>query len=289
MNKIKRKVVTASPPPPLIREGISIPFFFPGKAIKGITLWLSLFLSIYLNARNTALAAELREIKRRGYLIVAVKDNLRPLGFRDLQGNLQGLEIDVARQLAKELLGREDAVKLQPVANNERLAVILENKADMAIARVTATSSRARLVDFSTPYYFDGTGIVTKNPSVQKLGDATTAKIAVLKGSSTIAVVKYILPLAQLVAVNSYQDALTLLETNQSDAFAADNSVLAGWVQENPQYQLLPVRLSGAPLSVVIPKGLQYNNLWEGVNNAINRWKANGWLQERTKYWGLPN
>ena len=35
-------------------------------------------------------AAELKEIQRRGYLTIAVKDNLRPLGFRDAGGKLQG-------------------------------------------------------------------------------------------------------------------------------------------------------------------------------------------------------
>jgi ABC-type amino acid transport substrate-binding protein len=35
-------------------------------------------------------AAEMSEIQQRGYLQVAVKDNLPPLGFRDANGNLQG-------------------------------------------------------------------------------------------------------------------------------------------------------------------------------------------------------
>ncbi len=69
-------------------------------------------------------SAELEEIERRGELIVAVKDNLRPLGFRDANGKLQGLEIDLARRLAEELLGNPDAVVLQPVTNRDRLTVV---------------------------------------------------------------------------------------------------------------------------------------------------------------------
>ncbi len=59
----------------------------------------------------TASAAEMPEIQQRGYLKIAVKDNLRPLGFRDANGNLQGLEIDLAQRLAVDLLGKADAVK----------------------------------------------------------------------------------------------------------------------------------------------------------------------------------
>ena len=234
------------------------------------------------------LAAELAEIERRGKLIVAVKDNLRPLGFYDAEGKLQGLEIDIARRLAEELLGNADAVVLQPVSNQDRLRVVLEGKVDLTIARVTATASRSRIVDFSPYYYLDGTGLVTKNPSVQKLQDLASKKIAVLDGSSSIAVIRENLPNAKLVGVDSYQEAYFLLESGLADAFAADNTVLTGWVQEYPQYRQLQQRLSGEALCVVMPRGLQYVDLRTLVNEAIARWRKSGWLQERITYWGLP-
>ncbi|MCU0535088.1 MAG: transporter substrate-binding domain-containing protein [Hydrococcus sp. Prado102] len=237
---------------------------------------------------SSSKAAELEEIMRRGQLIVAVKDNLRPLGFYDERGNLQGLEIDIARRLAKEILGSADAIVLKPVTNQERLQVILDNQVDIVIARIATTPSRDRLVDFSDYYYLDGTGIVTKNPTLQKLDDLATGKIAVLKNSSTIAVVRSELPNARLIGVDSYQEALTLLEAGQADAFAADNSVLTGWVQEYPQYRQLPVRLSGDALCIAIPKGLQYSSLHQKINTAIARWQKSGWLRERATYWGLP-
>lgn len=231
-------------------------------------------------------AAELKEITQRGYLVVAVKDNLRPLGFRDATGKLQGLEIDLAQRLAQDLLGKPDALKLQPVVNRDRLNVVLEAKVDLTIASVTATEPRSRLVSFSSPYYFDSTALVTA-ASVQ-LGDIARSKIVVLKGSSTIATVRYLLPAAQLVGVDSYEKALLVLDSGRAAAFAADASVLSGWVQEYPRYRLLPTLLSAEPLCVVMPKGVQYNNLRQRVNTAITRYAAEGWLQQRVKYWGLP-
>jgi polar amino acid transport system substrate-binding protein len=130
-----------------------------------------------------ASAAQMPEIQQRGYLTIAVKDNLRPLGFKDASGNLQGLEIDLAKRLAGDLLGKANAFKFKPVANRDRLSVVLNKKVDLAIARVTATESRARLVSFSVPYYFDGAVLVTKDVSVQKLSDLAKRKIAVLNNS----------------------------------------------------------------------------------------------------------
>ncbi|AFZ28151.1 amino acid ABC transporter substrate-binding protein, PAAT family [Cylindrospermum stagnale PCC 7417] len=254
--------------------------------ILSATLILCLCFS-FLGTGWIASAAQMPEIQRRGYLKIAVKDNLRPLGFRDANGNLQGLEIDLAKRLAVDLLGKADAVKMQPVANSDRLRVVLEKKVDLAIARVTATESRSRLVNFSVPYYFDSTSFVTSNASIQELRNLAKRKIAVLNNSSTIAQVRYFIPTAELVGVNSYTEARSLIESNSADAFAADTSILSGWVQEYPEYRLLQTKLSTFPLSVVMPKGLQYDELRRRVNNAIARYIESGWLKERTQYWGV--
>jgi polar amino acid transport system substrate-binding protein len=244
--------------------------------------------ALFLATPTGVHGAQLKEIEQRGKLIVAVKDNLRPLGFRDQAGNLQGLEIDIAKRLAEELLGKADAVVLQSVKNSDRLNVVLDGKVDLTIAAVTLTNPRSRIVDFSRPYYLDGTGFVTKNTSITQLNDLATKRIAVIEGSSTIPVVRHNLPNVKLIGVKSYDEARSLLEKSGTDAFAADNSVLAGWVQEYPDYRMLPVRLSAQPLCVVMPKGLQYTKLQERVDKAIATWQASGWLAERVADWGLP-
>jgi polar amino acid transport system substrate-binding protein len=233
-------------------------------------------------------AAEFEDIVRRGYLTVAVKSNLRPLGFTELNGNLAGLEIDLAHRLAQELLGRSEAIALQPVSNEQRISALLNGQVDLVIARVTATDSRSRLVDFSVPYYLDGTALVTRTAAMQHLSDLSGQKIVVLNGSSTIAVIRSFLPAATLIGVDSYQEAVIALESGRAVAFAADASILTGWVQEYPQYHLMSALLSTEALCVVLPKGNQYADLRQRVNEAIDRLQQNGWLAERISYWGLP-
>ncbi|MFM6199523.1 MAG: transporter substrate-binding domain-containing protein, partial [Dolichospermum sp.] len=99
-----------------------------------LLLMISLF---FLGDNLTVSAATMAEIEQRGYLNLAVKNNLRPLGFRDVKGNLQGLEIDLAKHLASDLLGKVNAVKLQPVANSDRLPVVFNQQVDLAVAGVT--------------------------------------------------------------------------------------------------------------------------------------------------------
>jgi polar amino acid transport system substrate-binding protein len=232
-------------------------------------------------------AGTLKEIQQRKQLIVAVKDNLPPLGFRDRSGNLQGLEIDIARKLAAEIFNNPDAIKLVPVANQDRLKVAIDGTVDLTIARVTITSTRSRVVDFSRYYYQDGTGIITNRSNINKNSDLVGKKVAVLNNSTTIAAVQYIIPKAQLVGVDSYRQAQQLLATDKVVAIAADRSLLIGWSKTTPTYHLLPDKLSTEALGIVIPKGLQYDPLRQLVDKSIAQWQSDGWLQQRIQYWGL--
>lgn len=259
-----------------------------GKNLLGFSLLLSSIFITLIPLSNSSYAAEWEDIERRGKLIIGVKDNLAPLGFRNEEGELQGLEIDIAKRLAAELLGDPEAIIFKPVSNLERFQVVLNDEVDLTIAKVTLTDSRARVVDFSPYYYLDGTGLITKNNSRQKLTDFTESTIAVLENSNTIAVIKHHLPQAKLVGVKSYQQAWKLLENNQAEAFAGDITILTGWEQEYPKYRQLPLYLSGEPLGIIMPRGLQYQELRQKVNKAIIRWHNSGWLSQRATYWGLP-
>ncbi|MEB3229797.1 MAG: transporter substrate-binding domain-containing protein [Leptolyngbyaceae bacterium] len=244
--------------------------------------------SLALSQALSSVGAELEEILERGHLVVGVKDNLRPLGFHNDTGELVGFEIDLARQLALELLGDANAVQLQPVANRDRLPALLNDDVDVVIAQMTITTPRARLVDFSLPYYLDGTALVTRSPGLADVFDLAGQKVGVLNGSSTVDVVRSRLPGVELVGVESYQAALAALETGAIAAFAADVSVLSGWVQEYPPYRILPTLLSGDALAIALPRGLQYQDLRQQVDTAVTTWTDTGWLQERMEYWGLP-
>lgn len=257
------------------------------KILSLIILWLGL--SFFAKSQGSIVqAADLATIIARGKLIVAVKDNTPPLGFVDRAGQLQGLEIDLARRLATEILGNPEAVEFRSVSNQERLNVLLQDKVDLVIARMSVNGFRARLVDFSYPYYLDSTGLIIKPSPERSLAARSPQKIAVLQGSATIAIVRSQCPHCEMIGVASYEAGRQALDQGTVDAFAADNAVLTGWVQEYPQYQQLPIRWWGSALSVVMPKGLQYGTLRDRVNLAIAEGQRSGWLKERAQHWGLP-
>jgi polar amino acid transport system substrate-binding protein len=269
------------------------------------------WLGVQFVAPLSASAADLKTIRSRGYLIVAVKDNVRPLGFRNQQGELQGFEIDLAKRLAEQILGKPDAVKLLPVSNRDRLKAVMNDQVDLAIAEITATQARSRVVYFSSPYYFNGTSFLVQrrssnNPSVSAPVDAPSynpiqgndsitelrqlrdQKVAVLENSQTIATLEFQASNLQLVPVKSYAEAQERLAQGEVAAIAANTTTLVGWAQANPDYQVIPAQLNREPLAVAFPKGLQYEDLGQVVMQSLRQWQTDGWLAERATYWGLP-
>jgi polar amino acid transport system substrate-binding protein len=234
-----------------------------------------------------ALASDWTTVQKRGRLIIGVKDNLPPMGFRDRSGNLIGFEIDIARELAKELLGSGDLVELVPLQNRDRLSVIWSDRVDLVVAHLTVTRNRSRLIDFTVPYYTDSTAVIVRRGLKSKHFSQSSA-IAVIKGSSTIAVLQYLVPQARAIGVNSYQQGLEALQADRVQAFAGDNSALVQWLKEHPDFERVKGLTSSHSLAIALPRGLQYEDLRAKVLQAVEKWRKNGWLRERATYWGLP-
>lgn len=239
-------------------------------------------------AVSPAFAADLATIRSRGYLIVAVREHWRPLSFRDETGELVGLEVDLARQLAQRIFNDPEAVVLEVVPNRDRLSAVLEDRVDLAIAGITQTPGRMRLVSFSLPYYLDGAGFLVTDDHNLTLQTLTRGRIGLLQGSSTLAAVRYLLPQAQVVPLTSYRAGQGALLQGQVDAFAGDISTLVGWQQEQAGYRLLPTAITADPLAIALPHGTRYSDLRQMVNQSLRDWHQTGWLEERTTFWGLP-
>ena len=253
--------------------------------------WNWLGFGLVLGAQLAVLpvfAADLDTIRDRGHLVVAVREGWRPLSFRQNDGTLAGLEIDIARGLATEIFADPGAVVFEVVPNRDRLSAVLGDRADVAIAGLTLTPERQRLVTFSPPYYLDGAGVLVRDPQFQSLNDLQRRRLGVLQGASTVAVVRHLLPQAMLTPLASYQEALSYLSSGQIDGFAGDVTVLTGWQQDHSGYYLVPSLLSTEPLAIALPKGTQYAELRSLVRETVNHWHHSGWLEDRVTFWGLP-
>lgn len=235
---------------------------------------------------NSAITPDINtldKIKKRGKLVIGVKDNLYPLGFRDRIGNLAGLEIDIARELAKEL---NFPIELVPLKNRDRLSALQNNQVDLAIAQITVTNNRSRLIDFSLPYYTDSTvAIAKRGTTFQELSQPSA--IGVLKNSAAIAVIQSQFPQTAIIGASSYVDGLDALQSGKVKAFVGDRTSLTQWLKEHPDFEIIGQPLAVHSLAIALPRGLQHLDLRDRVFDIVEKWRKNGWLKERADFWGL--
>jgi len=98
------------------------------------------------------------KVMSRGTMVVGVKADYKPWGYRNTDGDIVGMEIDLA-QAAADAMG----VKLETVAvqSSNRMQFLEQGKIDMMIATMSDRADRRDIVGITQPnYYTSGTNIM---------------------------------------------------------------------------------------------------------------------------------
>ncbi|MCZ6578740.1 MAG: transporter substrate-binding domain-containing protein, partial [Gammaproteobacteria bacterium] len=110
-----------------------------------------------------------KRVLDRGKLVVGVKADYKPWGFRDSSGKLVGMEIEMAQDVADAL-----GVKLEliPVQSSNRMQFLQQGKIDLMIATMSDKANRRKVVGIPQPnYYTSGTNVLAKKGMVSSWGD----------------------------------------------------------------------------------------------------------------------
>ena len=222
--------------------------------------------------------ATVDSIKKAGILKVGVKTDVSGFGYLNPATNqYEGLEIDLARLIAKEFLGNDNWVKFVPVTAKTKGPVLDSCEVDMVIATFTVTESRKLMYNFSTPYYTDYTGImVRKDSPVTRLADLNGKTIGVVAQTSTQDGLQIIADTAGVKVFfeqfGSSSEAVAALTAGDIDAFSIDSSILNGYQNENTR--ILTERYSPQPLGVATK--LSNKDLAQSIDKLINKWLNDG-------------
>ncbi|MEE9495980.1 MAG: transporter substrate-binding domain-containing protein [Desulfobacterales bacterium] len=125
----------------------------------------------------------LDDIKSKGQLVVSTDANYAPQSFLNDKGQLDGFDIDVSKEVAKRL-----GVKVKFVTPDWDLIVAGKWAArwDLSIGSMTITGPRAKVVDFSSPYYYTPAqfGVHKKNTTIKKLDDFSGKTVGLGSGTT---------------------------------------------------------------------------------------------------------
>src|SRR6516225_4092964 len=135
---------------------------------RSFVLFLAAIAAVMLSGAvaKPAAADALADIKTRGVLNVGVKADVLDFGFLNPKTNqYEGYEIDIARELAKRLLGDPNKVKFTTVTPKTRSALLDSGELVLVIATFTITDQRKLVLDFSPPYFTDGIALLVQKSS----------------------------------------------------------------------------------------------------------------------------
>ncbi|MBP0597233.1 transporter substrate-binding domain-containing protein [Herbaspirillum sp. LeCh32-8] len=96
-----------------------------------------------------ARADALADIQKAGVVRIGVPQDFAPFGSVNTELQLQGLDIDVAKLIAKNMGVK---VQLVPVASANRIAYLQTHKADLVISTLGKSAEREKVIDFSQAY-----------------------------------------------------------------------------------------------------------------------------------------
>lgn len=226
--------------------------------------------AVLMSTCGIANAADLpplpQAIKDAGVLKVGVRCDQPPYGFKDANGNYAGIETEMALQIAEWAFGSKDKAQLTCVTADNRIQQLLSKKVDILYATLGVTPERARVVQFSAPYRWDGSDVVVMNNSkIQKLDDLNGKTIIVLKGDNKGKWFEEKMPKVNLLRLNSTADALQALKQGRADGAAFDIALLVTILQKDHSLR----RLNDSFLLVDAAAGLRKNEPeWLAYVNA---------------------
>ena len=228
----------------------------------------------------------LKTVRERGKLIVGVKYDTKPFGFIDRDEKLKGFDVDLAREIAKRVIGDENAVEFQQVTSSNRIFSLTSGTVDLIAATMTITPKRREIIDFSRPYYIAGQAImVNKNSPVKNLKDLSGKRVIVVLGSTSEANIRQLAPDVKILGFRTYTDAYNALETGRGDVLTTDDTIIYGLLSENSGFKILKDRLTQEPYGLGFKKDQCTQSFQDAVDVALEQIMNDGTMRKLHRKW----
>lgn len=228
----------------------------------------SLFMLLATAAPAQPAGGTLARVAESGRFLIGYAPNAMPMSFRDENGTPVGYSIELCKVIAnavKRRLGLDDmAVEYVPLATmTERINAVAGGKVDIECGASTITLGRRERVDFTLMTLITGASSLSLTTAIVNTNaDLDGRKLVVVTDTTTEAALQFFLETnefeAEVIAVDSHEEALAMLNEGKVDAHVSDQIILTGQVikAENPRdYHLAPDVFSYEPYGFMIRKG----------------------------------
>lgn len=227
----------------------------------------------------------LHKIRERGRLLVGIDQSQYLLSYRDTAaGGLRGFEVDLAHEIAGDILGDPEKVDFRFVESASRSEMLQSGAVDMVIRTMSITQERTHKVAFSTPYMISYVRVLApRDRGIDTVEDLAGKRVCIVDGTNLLNLVRTVAPESEVLRARSWSDCLMTTQQYQSDAVLADDAILAGMTAQDPHTEILPKSLARQLYAVGIPKG--HDDLVRAVNGTIERIRNDGTWNRMHQQW----
>jgi polar amino acid transport system substrate-binding protein len=201
--------------------------------------------------------SQLDVVLKRDKLIVGTYSTSPPLAYVDEKGELVGFEIDLAHQLAKDLLGDPKKVEFVVLQSDGRFPAALSGKIDMGLCSTTITGDRAARIAFTRSLMDTApTVLARKDAGITKVMDLNNEKYtyAILNVPPAIERAKQSIPNAKLLLLDNPSALFLAVKTGRATAFSIDKPIADFYEAENQD--LVSLDASGTPWGYVFQNAI---------------------------------
>ena len=226
-------------------------------------------------------APDIARIVNRGELVVALVAMDTPPFFYVKNGELVGLEIDLAKDIAKDL---KVNVRFDRTAKtfNEVVDIVSRQEADLGISKLSSTLTRAQKVHFTTPYLVLNHGFILNRVRFAEYARDRTLPVAIRQFKGSIGVIaksaftdygKRYFPNAEVREFASWSDVLKAVEKGEVMAAYRDEFEVKRVLRSDPTASLtlrtVTFKDLDDPLAIAV--GLTDPTLLAFVNLYLNQ------------------
>ncbi|MCH9000517.1 MAG: transporter substrate-binding domain-containing protein [Proteobacteria bacterium] len=229
-----------------------------------------------------------KRVLERGVLVVGVKADYKPWGFRDSSGAIVGMEIDMAQDVADAL-----GVKLElvPVQSSNRMQFLEQGKIDLMIATMSDKANRRKVVGITDPnYYTSGTNVLAKKGVVSSWEDLRGKPVCGKQGAFYNKQVSQRYG-AKIVAFVGNAEAKQALRDGKCVAWVYDDSSIMADLASGQydDYEMPMATEDDTPWGLAVPLD-EKDGIWGNFMSGMTyNWHRTGRLIELEKKWGIQS
>lgn len=189
------------------------------------------------SAQDQTTTSSIEQIKKNGVVRIGVFSDKPPFGYLDEKGQNQGFDVEIAKDVAKDLLGDENKIEFVLTEAANRVEYLKANKVDIIFANFTVTPERKEVVDYAKPYLKVALGVVSpKDAPITDIAQLKDKVLLVNKGTTADSFFSKQHKEIKLQKYEQNTETFDALKDKRGIALAHDNLLVLAWAKENPDY-----------------------------------------------------